>query len=131
MLRLFRERLFAAFFDWLDLHEEKIGRWYADLWNEGKKAEEDCDTAVKIMGTSMWMLNMVANLGVWAGVGPGNVNLQHLAEGLDRRATLRLLNMMASCMCLQYLPKEEATKPFAIISGKKFSLKLWVRTQSP
>lgn len=126
-IRLFRETLFKAFFDWLETNKTAIGKWHDQLYSRGKDAEAECDTAIKIMGTSMWMLNMIAECGVMAGLGPNNVSLQHLAEGLDEKSTLRLLHLMSSCMSLQFLPREIMTKPIPIISGKKFSLELFAK----
>jgi hypothetical protein len=125
VIRWFRETLFKAFFDWLETNKIAIGKWYKTLYNEGKKAEADCDTAMKIMGTTLWMFNMIANCGVMAGLGPNKVSLQGLAKELDEKSTLRLLHLMASCLCLQGLPKDVISKSIPIISSKKFSLKLY------
>jgi len=128
--RMFRERLFLAFFDWLDTNKQAIGdKWYDDLYKKGKDAEADCDTIMKIMGDAMWMFNMIANLGVLAGVGPSKVDLQVLAPGLDEKSSRRLLALISSSLCLQGLPLEIAHKEIPIISSKKFSLKLWVQQQ--
>lgn len=125
-IRLFRKQLFEAFWDWVETNKETIGeKWYAFFQKKGKDAEADCDTAIKIMATSMWMFNMISGCGILAGIGPNNVNLQHLDERLDEKTSKRLLYLIASCMCLQYLPREVATQPIPIISSKKFSLKLW------
>lgn len=81
-IRLFKETLFKAFFDWLETNKDTIGnKWYSQLYNRGKDAEDDCDTAMKIMGDTLWMLNMIADCGVMAGLGPNNVNMQGLKEG--------------------------------------------------
>ena len=125
-IRLFRKQLFEAFWDWVETNKEAIGeKWYDSLKKRGKDAEADCDTAIKILGTSMWMFNMIASCGISAGIGPNNVNLQHIDERLDEKTSKRLLYLIASCMCLQYLPREVITQPIPIISSKKFSLKLW------
>lgn len=127
MIRLFRKTLFEAFFDWLETNRAVIGKWYEQLYNRGKDAEAICDTGIAIMGISMWMFNMTAECGVMAGLGPNKVDLQGLAEGLDRPSTMRLLHLISSCMNLQYLPKNVATQPIPIISAKKFSLKLFAK----
>jgi hypothetical protein len=124
-LRLFRERLFVAFFNWLDVNKETIGKWYDDLYKKGKDAEAKCNTIMKIMGNAMWMFNMVANLGVWASIGPNRVDLQVLAPGIDRQSSLRLLALIASSLCLQGLPREILHQEIPIISSKKFSLALF------
>ena len=125
-IRLFRKSLFSAFYDWLQINKEVIGdKWHKRLFNEAKKSE--CNTAIKIMGTALWMFNMIAGFGVAAGIGPNKVNLHHLDERLDKKVTMRLLHIIASSMSLQYLPRDVATKEFPIISAKKFSLQLWIK----
>jgi len=108
-LIMFKEGLFNAFHDWLKKHESVIGdRWYNNLLKKEKEAWESCTDAVKLMGTALWMFNMVSNFGVLAGIGPANVNLQHIPEGIDEKATKRVLMLISSCLCLQGLPKEIA-----------------------
>jgi hypothetical protein len=46
---------------------------------------------------------------------------------LDEKSTKRLLLLIQACLSLQYLPRELAEKEFPIISGKHFSLKLFVQ----
>lgn len=128
VIRLFRKQLFSSFYDWVETNKEAIGeKWHKQLSEKGKEAEDECDTAIKIMGTSLWMFNSIVNCGVLAGVGPTNVSVHEIAPGLDEKSTKRLLHLIAACMNLQYLPKEIATKPMPIISGKKFSLKLFTQ----
>jgi len=130
-IRLFRKSLFHAYYDWTEKNKDAIGeKWYTWFLKNGKKAEGECDTPIKIMGTALWIFNMISGLGVMAGVGPPNspnpVNIHHIDERLDEKSTKRLLYLISSCLSLQYLPKEIATKPIRIISPKKFSLSLWV-----
>jgi len=128
LIRMFRGTLIEAFRNWLEKNKEAIEeKWYERLLKQ--IAEADCDTAIKIMGTAMWMFNMIADLGVLAGTGPDGVSIHELREGLDEQSTRRLLLLISSCMNLQYLPKEIATKPIPIISAKQFSLKLWTEQQ--
>jgi len=122
IIRLFRKSLLEAFDNWLEKNREAIGSWYDTLQ---KQSWRDCATAIEIMGTSMWMFNMIANLGVMAGIGPDEVHLVEIRPGLDEESTKRLLRMIQACMNLQYLPKDVATKPIPIISAKRFSLKLF------
>jgi len=97
--------MISNFKTWLETNREIIGdKWYSQLLKETKKA--DTDTAGRIIGLSLWMLNMAANLGVAAGVGPNTVNLQHVNPKIDRESTEKLLHVISSCLCLQYLPKE-------------------------
>jgi hypothetical protein len=124
VIRMFRESLISAFKDWLEKNHEAIGdKWYDSLMK--KVTEADADTAIKIMGTSLWMFNMIAGFGVMAGVGPNNVNLQGLDPALDEKSTKRLLVLISECMCLQYLPPDIATKQIPVITAKKFSLVLF------
>jgi hypothetical protein len=126
--RWFRESLYQAFYDWLDVNKGQIGRWYADLYEKAKKGEAECTTFMQIMGDAMWMLNMIANLGVLAGVGPNTYNLQDLREGLDKKSSERMLILISSVLCLQYLPRDIISQEWPIISSKKFSLKLFTDT---
>jgi hypothetical protein len=125
-VRLFRTQLFEAFFNWLETNKNAIGKGYDQLYRRGKEAEATCDNAIKIMGTSMWMFNMIAGCGVLAGIGPNNVSVQEINENLDKKSTMRLLHLISACMRLQGLPREIAAQEIPIISNKKFSLKLWV-----
>ena len=125
--RMFRERLFAAFFDWLDVNRETVDKWYDDLYRKGKDAEAECNTIMNIIGDAMWMFNMIANLGVLAGVGPNSFDLQVLAPGLDEKSSKRLLALISSSIALQGLPPEIAKREFPIISSKHFSLALYVK----
>lgn len=124
LTRTFSERLFAAFFNWLDVNKETIGKWHADLYKRGKEAEANCNTMMKIMGDALWMFNMVSNLGVAAGVSPEKVDIQDLAPDIDVAATKRLLTLVQASLNLQGLPIEILKQEVPIISSKKFSLKM-------
>jgi len=127
LVRMFRQSLLSAFEDWLEKNKETIGKWYDQLLSQVKGV--DCDTAIKIMGTAMWMFNMIADLGVLAGIGPDGPSIHEIRQGLDEQSTERLLLIISSCMNLQYLPREIATQPIPVISAKQFSLKLWTEQQ--
>lgn len=120
-IRLFRRALLDGFFDWLETNKSYLGKWYSKLYNEAKKV--DCDSPIKIMGTSLWMFNMMANCGVSAGMGPDGPKQVSIAEGLDEKTTKSLLIRIAACMNLQYLPPEFARQEILVITAKKFSLK--------
>jgi len=122
IIRLFRQSLVDAFSDWLEKNREAIGKWYESLQ---KQPWRECATPIEIMGTAMWMFNMIASFGVLAGIGPDHVSIHEIDKRLDETSTKRLLLVMQSCMNLQYLPKDIATKPIPIISPKRFSLKLF------
>jgi len=127
-IRLFRDTLLEAFESWLEKNREAIGDWYDKLQ---KQPWREMCTPVEIMGTSLWMFNMIANCGVMAGIGPDKVSIHEIDKRLDEQSTKRLLLMIQACMNLQYLPKEIANKPIAIISPKKFSLELYAKRVKP
>ncbi|MEM4480826.1 MAG: hypothetical protein QXG58_06260 [Candidatus Bathyarchaeia archaeon] len=127
LVRMLRESLFKAFYDWLEKNKAAIGeKWYVYAFNEAKKAEDLADNAVGVVGAAMWMFNTIANCGVMAGVGPDGYSLQCLDPNIDEASTKRLLMMIVACLNLQCLPLEEAKKPIPVISRSKFSLKLFV-----
>jgi len=128
--RLFRERLFTAFYNWIEVNKETIGEhWYADLHDKAADYEASCNTIIKIMGDAMWMLNMITNLGVMAGVGPNHFDLQSLALGLDETSSKRILALISASLGLQGLSTEIRNKEVPIISSKKFSLELFTKTR--
>lgn len=128
VIRLFRKQLFSAFWEWVEKNKSEIGeKWHTWFLKKGKDAEDECNNAIKIMATALWIFNMVSGW-VAAGIGPNNVNLHHISEGIDEQTTKRLLHLIASCLSLQYLPKELATKEIPIISRKHFSLKLFTES---
>jgi hypothetical protein len=129
-IRLFRNTLFEAFWEWVETNKQAISeRMYEHLSNEDKKAEDDCNTALKIVASALWMLNMIAGCGVMAGVGVNGVNDQtdYKETGLDEKTSKRLLLLIQSCLNLQYLPPEIAKQEIPIISSRHFSLKLFVQ----
>jgi hypothetical protein len=129
-IRLFRDTLFEAFWSWVETNKHVIDeRMYNHLANEGKNAEDECNTTLRIMASALWMFNMVSSYGVMAGVGPDSVSDQtdYKGTGLDERSTKRLLLLIQACLNLQYLPPELAKQEIPIISGKHFSLKLFVQ----
>jgi hypothetical protein len=133
LVRMFRESLFKAFYDWLEKNKAAIGeKWYVHAFNEAKRAEDLADNAIGVVGAAMWMFNTIANCGVMAGVGPDGYSLQYLENSkIDEASTKRLLQMIVACLNLQHLPIEEAKKPILIISSRKFSLKLFVEDRKP
>jgi len=129
---MFKEGLFNAFHDWLEKHEDVIDGWYDKLLKEEKKGWDSSTNAVTLMGTALWMFNMITQFGVLAGVGPANVNLQHIPEGVDKQSTKRVLMLISSCLCLQGLPKEIAYQQIPECKAPwRFSLAkyaLWVES---
>jgi len=68
VIRLFRNSLLDAFSNWLEKNREVIGdKWYDSLQ---KQPWRECATPIEIMGTGLWVFNMVAGFGVLAGIGP-------------------------------------------------------------
>ena len=117
MIRLFRRELFSAFFDWLEVNKDSLGKLYSQLYNEGKKAEDIADNAINVMAVAMWMFNMIANCGVLCGIGPDGPAWDNLtiAEGLDEKSTKSLLIHIAACINLQYLPPEITKQEIPVI----------------
>jgi hypothetical protein len=132
-LIMFRKSLFDAFYSWLEKNREAIGeKWYGQLRDRAKEAENTADNAIGIMAVALWMFNMAASCGVMAGVGPDGYNLQYLENPkIDEASTKRLLTIIVACMNLQYLPREIASQRIPVISSKKFSLKLYVEGHKP
>lgn len=125
-----KERVYAAFFNWLTVNREVIGEnWFVELWNKGKDAEADTCSLMGIIGTAMWMFSSVADRGVLAGLSPGSFNIQGLAEGLDEPSTKRLLALLSSALCYQGLPIEVLQKEIHIISPKHFSLEAYMQNR--
>lgn len=130
IIRLFRRSLLDSFDNWLTKNKAALGeKWYSFLLKKRADAG-DCATPIEIMATSMWIFSMIAECGVMAGIGPDKVNIVEIRQGLDEQSTKRLLLMIQSCMNLQYLPKETATKPIPIISAKRFSLGEYIKETS-
>jgi hypothetical protein len=87
-IRLFRNSLFEAFWEWVDANEKRIDeRMLNHLTKEGKKAEDECNTALRIIASAMWMLNMIGSCGVMAGVGPDSISDQtdYMDQGWTRK----------------------------------------------
>ena len=129
MLRLFREQLFSAFYEWLEKNRDYLGKRHDQLYEQSKKSAENlADNEIGIFSMAMWMFNSVANCGVMCGIGPDGPVLYDysIPEGLDEKTTKRLLLMISSCMNLQHLPPEIAKRKIPIISSEKFSLKLYL-----
>jgi len=38
MIKLFRERLFSAFYEWLEKSREYMGKWFSQLYNKGERS---------------------------------------------------------------------------------------------
>jgi len=129
MIRLFREQLFSAFYEWLEKNREYLGKWHDKLYKEAKKRGENlADDAIGILSVAMWIFASISNCGVMCGIGPDGPVLYDysIPEGLDEKTTKRLLLMISACMNLQHLPPEIAKKKIPIISSEKFSLKLYL-----
>jgi hypothetical protein len=120
--KMLREQLFQAFFEWLDTNKATIGgKWYNNLWKQGVDAKAECNTPGAVMGYGMWMLNMITNLGVSAGVSINDYSLHGVAQGINEQASRKLLALIGCSFTLQFIPNKE----FPIISSKHFSLQEW------
>jgi len=123
-LVLFKETLFSAFHEWIKQNEKTIGdKWFNKLVVEEKKAWEEGDNAIHLIGVALWMFNMVSQFGVLAGLGPSNFQIHEIRDGIDEKTTKRLLLLISSTLSLQYLPRDIAA--LQIPEGKapwRFSL---------
>lgn len=106
---MFKEGLFNAFHDWIVKNEEAIGdKWFNNLLKREKEAWNMSSNAVSLIAASMWMFNTIAQFGIMAGIGPADVKLHSIPEGIDEKASKRVLLLCSSVLCLQSLPKEIA-----------------------
>lgn len=125
--KMLKERLYAAFFDWLKINQETIGtKWYRQLWKEGQAAKADSRTLSGLMGEAMWMLAMINEQGVSAGIAGGTYHLTAIKVGLNLSTTKRLLRLISAAFCSQTLPLEILDKEVPVITPKHFSLELYV-----
>ena len=69
----------------------------------------------RVMALSLWIFQLVAQMGVLAGIGPDGVSWcgdppgvpeAAIPEWMDRDSTVRLLTLCAYAMNVQYLPRE-------------------------
>ena len=97
------------------------------LWKQGQDAKANSNKLGGLMGEGLWMLNMIANLGVGAGVMIGEYNLQYLHNGIEEKSTKRLLLFISTTFCVQGLPMDVLDREIPIISQKHFSLELYVQ----
>ena len=91
-----RRELSEKFLTWLDRNRERIGeKWYEKLLDTFRKAKINSNIAV--FAASLWMLNMINNLGVMASVGLDGYEIHEMRSDLDRKTTEDLLKVIAKC----------------------------------
>jgi hypothetical protein len=92
-----RRELSEKFLAWLDRNRERIGeKWYKKLLKNFRKAKMNDET--HILATALWMFNMVANLGVIAGIGISFGYKIEKIYNLDRETSEDLLKVIAKCL---------------------------------
>ena len=126
--KLVKKQLYKAFFDWLETNREQLQpKWFNQLWKEAEKSKNETLNLVGLMGVGMWMLAMLNEQGVIAGIARGKPNVQGLREGLDEKSSMRILNLIASLFCVQGLPMDVLEKQIAEINPKHFSLTAYIQ----
>jgi hypothetical protein len=110
LLRLFYERVAVAATDWAEANKNAIGeKWSKHIAKYARRAlslsrdPKHAPTVPEVMGFALWAFNMVAGLGVMAGLGPNGVSLQGIPPSMDEKSTRRLLYLCSACLSLQYL----------------------------
>jgi len=111
LLTLFYKSWSDAFKDWIETHQEVIGKkWYKKLNRQLKKIKKKQEkhenlTVPKVIAYALWSFNMISSFGIMCGLGPEGPRLfdYSIPECFDRKSTLRLLNICSACLNLQYL----------------------------
>ena len=104
IVQLVGSSLVKAFEEWLDVHRNNINpRLYNRLRRELRKV--NTSTVPGVMGATLWMLNVLGNMGCLVTVGLDGFQIIQ-CDGFDRRATERLAILMYAAFKLQYIPPE-------------------------
>jgi len=104
LLSLFAGTLCDALTEWVEANREKLGeKWAKFILKETRKFRKSEKTVPGVVGFAMWAFNVVANLGVQAGLAPGEARIYEIPEWLDEKSTRRVLELCASTVSLQYL----------------------------
>ena len=91
-----RKELSEKFLTWLNKNRERIGdKWYEKLLKNFRKEKMDKNTDV--FGVSLWMLNMISNLGVMASVGLDGYEIHKIYNNIDRETSEDLLKVISKC----------------------------------
>jgi hypothetical protein len=102
LIELVGQQLINSFNDWLEANKNNLHpRLYNKLRKQLRKVE--VDSIVSVIGTAMWMFQILGNVGVGAGIGPYDYVIQYMNENIDRKTTERLLLMISTALKLQYI----------------------------
>jgi hypothetical protein len=102
LVELVGKQLLNSFNDWLEANKNNI---HPKLYNRIRKElrKVKVDNIVSVIGTAMWMFQILGNVGVGAGIGPNDYVIQYMNENIDRKTTERLLLMISTALKLQYI----------------------------
>jgi hypothetical protein len=104
IIQLVGASLVNAFNEWLDTNRDRINpRLYNRLRRELRKV--NTSTVPGVMGATLWMLNILGNMGCLITVGLDGFQIIS-CDGFDRRATERLALIMHAAFKLQLIPPE-------------------------
>jgi len=105
LCKLFIKTLMDAFATWIKEHKEAIGeKWYKKLQRMIKREQKRKEYSIaNVMGTALWIFNILSNFGVMGGLAPNKVTVHEIPKQLDVRSTMRVLHLCSSCLSLQYL----------------------------
>jgi len=103
-----------VFSEWIEKNKKTLERKAGLLKNmirENKKFVKKCRngnvvTPPDVMGFAMWIFQNVCNFGVIASLSPNKADIREIPSYIDEKSTRKLLELCASTMSLQYLPRE-------------------------
>ena len=109
MINLFKTTLFDAIDEFCDKHgeiEDKIiQKWIRFIRREMNKAKKKEVNVPTLIAYAMWFYNLLAQMGVMAGLGPNKVNIVNIPEWMDEKLVKRCLMICSSVLTLQFLPR--------------------------
>ena len=104
IVQLVGSSLVKAFEEWLEANRDRINpRLYNRLRRGLRKV--NTSTVPGVMGATLWMLNVLGNMGCLVTVGLDGFQIIS-CDGFDRRATERLAMIMHVAFKLQFIPPE-------------------------
>ena len=107
LIRLFKKSLFDAIDEFCNRYEcvgdKIIQRWIRGVRKEARKAKKEKMNIKALIGYALWFYNILAQVGVMAGIGPNRVNIQGIPEWMDARLVKKWLVICSSVFALQYL----------------------------
>ena len=102
LIELVGRQLLNSFNDWLETNKNNF---HPKLYNKLRKQlrKVKIDNIASVIGTAMWMFQILGNVGVGAGVGPDGYVIQYINNNIDRKTTERLLVVISTALKLQYI----------------------------